>query len=415
MKNYIEKIRLNEERELLSYMEEAFNAPAINSLISFQDQENKDRFWSDVTSGFYVPLSPRVGERLYALTQEIIGRVDYTERPITFYIRNDSEFNACAIFNHNEDEPHYILFNSALVDKLTDNEMKFIIGHELGHLMYEHSVFSRIVDLIYPDASAPPFLSGLYALWANLNEISADRMGMLAVNNFETAISAMFKMSSGVDMASYQVSMTNFMEINEALVREMSTRKRQILMGDHPVNPVRIKAIEAFRHSTLYRSLLDEGRYVEDQELDEKTDKLIDLLRKYPENDTEQAKLDFLAAAGYHLIGADEEIVPEEYDELMNILSVFHYWPPFYVKSLIKENDPMEIIDRSASYIVENCSPHDVCNLFEALIPLVTRDRHIRQQEIDALMLIAEKLKFSGPEAVKTILEGIRYLYKPLS
>jgi len=127
---------------------------------------------------------------------------------------------------------------------------------------------------------------------------------MLAVNDFETAISAMFKMSSGVDMARCQVSVTNVMEINQDLVREMSTRKRQILMGDHPVNSVRIKAIEAFRHSTLYRSLLDEGRYMEDRDLDEKTDELIDLLRKYPENDTEHAKLDFLAAAGYHLIGA---------------------------------------------------------------------------------------------------------------
>ena len=58
MKDYIEKIRLTEERELLAYMEEAFNAPAINSLISFQDQENKDRFWSDVISGFYVPCLP---------------------------------------------------------------------------------------------------------------------------------------------------------------------------------------------------------------------------------------------------------------------------------------------------------------------------------------------------------------------
>ncbi|HOS45790.1 MAG TPA: M48 family metallopeptidase [Paludibacter sp.] len=414
MKDYIEKIRLAEERGLLAFMEEAFNAPAINSLISFQDRENKDRFWFDSISGFSLPLSPRVGERLYALTQEIIGRFGFTERPITFYIRNDSDFNAYAIFNHNEDEPHYIGFNSALVDKLTDDEMKFVIGHELGHLMYEHSVFRRIIELIYPDA-APPFLYGLYTLWVNLGEISADRIGMLAVNDFETAISAMFKLASGVDMARYQVSMNNFLEINEDLVREMSTQKRQILTGTHPVNPVRIKAIEAFYHSTLFRSLLDEDRYIEDRELDEKTDKLIDLLRKYPENDMEQAKLDFLAAAGYYLIGTDEEITPEENDELMNILSAFYYWPPFYVKSLLEENDPIEIIDRSASYIIDNCSPHDVRKLFVDLIPLVTRDRHIRQQEIDALMLIAEKLKLSVPEAVETILDGIRYLYKPLS
>jgi len=73
MKDYIEKIRLAEERGLLAFMEEAFNAPAVDSLISFQDRENKDRFWFDSISGFSLPLSPRVGERLYALPQEIIG------------------------------------------------------------------------------------------------------------------------------------------------------------------------------------------------------------------------------------------------------------------------------------------------------------------------------------------------------
>ena len=70
MKDYIEKIRLAEERGLLAFMEEAFNAPAI-TLISFQDQENKDRFWFDSISGF-PPLSP-VGERLYALTQKSLA------------------------------------------------------------------------------------------------------------------------------------------------------------------------------------------------------------------------------------------------------------------------------------------------------------------------------------------------------
>jgi len=58
MKDFVEKIRLPEEGELLAYMEEAFNAPAINSLISFQDQENKERFLSDVISGFASPCLP---------------------------------------------------------------------------------------------------------------------------------------------------------------------------------------------------------------------------------------------------------------------------------------------------------------------------------------------------------------------
>jgi len=413
MKDFIEKIRLQDEKELLAYMEQAFNASAINGLLAFKDKQEKDRFLSNYVRGYHLPLSPQIGGRLHTVSQEILHLFDLSERPVTFHISNNPEFNAYAYFNYNEDEPHYIVLNSGLVDKLTEDEIRFVIGHELGHLIYAHSVFNRIIEFVYPEET-PPFLTSIYLLWRNLSEMSADRVGLLAVTDFETALSAMFKLSCGLDMMRFQVNTSNFMAMTDGLVTEMMTTPRNFLEEIHPANPVRIKALDAFYHSQTRQSFLADRLYLEDDELTKKTDELISLLQKRPTDDAECAKLDFLAAAGYYLIKSDEEITAEEYDELMNILSNYYYWPPTYVDNLLKDTDPMEIIDKAAAYIADN-TPQDVRPLFDQLIPLVTRDRRIDDKEIDALLTIAEKLKLPMPEAVDTLLEGIRCLYKPLA
>lgn len=413
MKDFIEKIRISDEKDLLSYMEEVFNATAVNFLLTYQDRQEKDRFLSNYVRGYHLPLSPQLGGRLHTISQDIIGLLDYTDRPVSFYISNNPEFNAAAYFNHNEDEPHYIVLNSGLVDKLSEDEMRFVIGHEVGHLIYEHSVFKRVVEYIYPH-EAPPFLTGIYLLWANLSEMSADRVGLLAARDFETALGAMFKMSCGLDMMHFQVDTKNFMNLTDSIVKEMMAVRQNYLEGLHPANPVRIKALDCFYRSRLRQSFLENRQYVEDEELNEKTDELISLLQKRPLDDVEYAKLDFLTATGYSLIKSDEDIAPEECDELMNILSHFYYWPPAYLDSLRKDGNLTEIIDKSSAYIVENV-PQDVRLLFNALIPLVMKDRRIKDEEINELINIAEKLKIPTAEVVETILDGIRQLYKPLS
>ena len=413
MKDFIDKIRLQDEKKLLTYMEQSFNAPAINALLAFKDKQAKDRFLSNYVRGYHLPLSPQMGGRLHTISQEILKIFEFSERPVTFYISNNPEFNAAAYFNHNEDEPHYIVLNSGLVDKLTEDEMGFVIGHELGHLISVHSVFNRIMEFIYP-AGAPLFLTGIYHLWANLGEMSADRVGLLAVTDFETAISAMFKMSCGLDMMRFQVNSSNFMAMTDGIITDMMTSPQNFLEDTHPVFPVRIKALDAFYHSKLRQSFLEKRICIEDDDLTIKTDELISLLQKRPIDKDEYAKLDFLAAAGYYLIKSDEGIVAEEYDGLINILSNYHYWPPDYVDNLLKDTDPMDLIDKAAAYIVEN-TPQDIRPLFNQLVPLITKDRQIDDKEIDALLTIAEKLKLPTPEAVDMLLEGIRNLYKPLA
>lgn len=411
MKTFIEEIRLPDEKKILDYLEEVLNVSTITDLLSFHANQKKDRSLSKKMQ-FNLPLSPQVGGNLYALTQEILHLLNYTDRPVAFYISNDSGFNATSFFNRNDDEPHYIVFNSGLLEKHTEKEMRFVIGHELGHLIYKHSIFNHVVDYIYP-SGFPDFIKKIYQLWSNLSEMSADRIGSLAVDDFDTAVSAMFKMSSGLDMESLQVNAKHFMAMNDKLVADMTTSRLNYLTETHPANPLRIKALDVFYHSRLRTNFLQSRKFVQDNNLRRQTDKLIALLQEQPEDDIDQAGLDFLAAAGYYLINSDGDVAAEEYDEFMNMLSVFHSWPPDYVQQLLKKKKIMNIINKSASVIVEKC-PQYVISLFRTLVPLITINKRIKNDEIEALLTIAGKLKLSKPEAIEIILENIRGKYQPM-
>ena len=411
MKTFLEEIRLPDEKKILDYLEEVLNVNTINDLLAFHANQKKDRSLSKKMQ-FNLPLSPQVGGNLYALTQEILHLLNYTDRQVAFYISNDTGFNATTYFNRNEDEPHYIVFNSGLLEKHTEKEMRFVIGHELGHLIYKHADFDYFIEYIHP-SGFPNFIKKIHQLWSNLNEMSADRVGSLAVDAFDTAVSAMFKMSSGLDMESLQVNAKHFIAMNDKLVADMTTSRQNYLTETHPANPLRIKALDIFYHCRLRKNFLKSRKLVQDHKLRRQTDELIALLKDQPEDDIEQAGLDFLTAAGYYLINGDGDVAAEEYDEFMNMLSEFHSWPPDYVKQLLKKNKMMTIINKSASVIIEK-GPQYVPSLFRTLVPLITIDKRIKTDEIEALLLIAGKLKLPKLDAIEIILEKIRSKYQAI-
>jgi len=89
MKTFIEEIRLPDEKKILDYLEEVLSVSTINDLLFFHANQKKDRSLSKKMQ-FNLPLSPQVGGNLYALTQEILHLLNYTDRPVAFYISNDS-------------------------------------------------------------------------------------------------------------------------------------------------------------------------------------------------------------------------------------------------------------------------------------------------------------------------------------
>lgn len=95
-----------------------------------------------------------------------------------------------------------IVLNSGLIDLCTDDEIMFVIGHELGHIKSNHMLYhmmAQLIDVIISSIPGGNLLAGglQYALyyWDRMSEFTADRAGLLCCQDEKAAIHAFMKMA----------------------------------------------------------------------------------------------------------------------------------------------------------------------------------------------------------------------------
>lgn len=121
------------------------------------------------------------------------------------YVTTDPVPNA---YTYGHTRP-FIVLSSGLVDMLDEQEQLFVLGHELGHIKYGHVLYtvlarnlSVMLDVI---AKATLGLGGLvgFALalplfdWYRKAELSADRAGLLCVQDAEVPFRTLMKIAGG--------------------------------------------------------------------------------------------------------------------------------------------------------------------------------------------------------------------------
>lgn len=101
-----------------------------------------------------------------------------------------------------------VVLNSGLIDLCDDDEIMFVIGHELGHIKSNHMLYHMMAQTLDIALNALPLAitkilaGGLqYALyyWNRMSEFTADRAGLMCCQNQEAAVRAFMKMA-GVPM-----------------------------------------------------------------------------------------------------------------------------------------------------------------------------------------------------------------------
>ncbi len=142
--------------------------------------------------------------RLNQLYTDVVTTMDWPTRPELFV--SQTPFVNAGAFGM--DQP-FIVINSGALKLLDDDEMRALLGHELGHVMSGHALYHTILALIlYVGFSSLPFLAGIallpvrYALleWYRKSELSSDRAGLLASQDPQAALRMFLKMAGGGDM-----------------------------------------------------------------------------------------------------------------------------------------------------------------------------------------------------------------------
>lgn len=214
--------------------------------------------------GSAVRVSDRQFPRLHRLHAEAATALDAPELPELFVLANPT-LNAMTI---GIDTPK-IVVNSALVDLLDDDEMRFVLGHELGHALSGHALYRTLLQylLMFGIAlSSLPFGAlGVMALrsalseWSRKSELSSDRAGLLATQDNQAAIRVNMKLASGghledLDQTEFLAQAREYRETED--LRDSIAKLLLVDGTTHPMHVVRASEIRRWVDSGDYARIL---------------------------------------------------------------------------------------------------------------------------------------------------------------
>ncbi|MEV0715667.1 M48 family metallopeptidase [Asanoa sp. NPDC050611] len=189
--------------------------------------------------------------RVYGLCAEAAQSLDLPELPELF-VRHSPVLGGQAI---GLDRP-FIVLDSASVQQLDDEELRTLLGHEIGHLRSGHAVYKTMLMILTRWAANLSWLPvGAIALraiiaamleWWRKAELSADRAGLLANQDPASSLRLLMKLAGGGDLT--QIDTAAFLEQAAEYegggdLRDSFHKIRLTAWNSHPVPVARAAAL----------------------------------------------------------------------------------------------------------------------------------------------------------------------------
>jgi Zn-dependent protease with chaperone function len=211
-----------------------------------------------------VRASPQQFPDLYQMMLDGCYILDLPKVPELFIWQNP-QVNAMTL---GADKP-FIVITTGAVDLFDAEEIRFIIGHELGHVLSGHAVYHtmlfNLVNLAKRLALIPFAWIGLKAVvwgleeWYRKSELSSDRAGLLASQDVEAGRRALMKTAGGSRLS--ELSHDEFHKQAREYdavpdVRESLLKLLQLQGQTHPFAVVRFAALDDWADGNDYRDIL---------------------------------------------------------------------------------------------------------------------------------------------------------------
>ncbi|WP_026127017.1 M48 family metallopeptidase [Nocardiopsis xinjiangensis] len=220
----------------------------------------------------YLANSVRVGPTQFPELNDYLRDAAYVldlkEVP-ELYVKMDPVPKAMAIGRKRP----FLVMSTGLFDLLDAEEKRFVIGHEVGHILSGHAIYRTLLLLLvwiaqkimWIPLGALAIQAILVALkeWHRKSELSADRAGLLACQDQDAAKRALMKLAGGSNLS--EMNPDAFMEqareydeggdAVDSVLKLMAT-----LPASHPFAVVRVAEVQRWIDSGEYQSILD-GRY----------------------------------------------------------------------------------------------------------------------------------------------------------
>ena len=258
-KDIIEGFRFSEDLKNFNILKKDRKITRLASQF-IKEYENTSSEQSFMRSGFKV--SKDLSPRYHKLFREAEQCLAFDSDQIIPYINPDFQVNAACI--KEENNKYLIYLTSSLIEKMSDQEILFVIGHELGHAFYSHHALP--VRGIMNSYDPPTANKALHLLkWSRMAEISADRAGLLCCRDLDAALGAMLVLTSGISSSFLNVDSEAYGKHAEELIPTLlENQTLDDLYATHPFNPLRVMSLKLFWQSKELHDLLKIGENKKD-------------------------------------------------------------------------------------------------------------------------------------------------------
>lgn len=386
------------ERQIGEQIYNALQGSVVEEVLRKMDISNNDTYLRSTMEGHSLKVERELLSDFYDLCYDVKNVLGFDE-PVDFYITGDSAVNAFSVASEKEGEPHIVNINSALFGLMSDEELRFVVGHELGHLINKDTALKRLICFVFPpESKVPVTLQYKIRLHDQLAELVADRYGYLATKNLDACVTAFFKLASGLDLGKMHVSIDTLIRDNNRRL-EYFKNDRGVSRASHPVNPIRVQALNLFDSASSK------------EELDRGMNELISILLKVGCSDLDEHMARFIASAGLLVANSDNSISKEELDEIIQSLAGLKIFPRKFLDE-IASGDVVEIFNDSVGNIMQ-INPGMREGMLKYMIHIVLSDKVIAKEEVELIYDFGSHIGISDIEISAAIAEAIQQCYVP--
>lgn len=198
-----------------------------------------------------VRLSESMAPGLHAIARDCGEKLDLGIE-LELYVFASPVYNAMCF--KPEDGRLFVMFASSLLEAFDDDEIRFVMGHELGHHVYRHHDIPIGYILRGQERPDPRLALDLFT-WSRYAEISADRAGAHCAADLSAVARSLFKLASGLSGEGIRFNLDDFLSQVDAMQVEDAQpgqgAPKEDWFSTHPFSPLRVKALQLFYGSQL--------------------------------------------------------------------------------------------------------------------------------------------------------------------
>ncbi|MBF2064938.1 MAG: M48 family metallopeptidase [Calothrix sp. C42_A2020_038] len=229
--------------------------------------------------GNTIQVGPRQYSTIYHMFRECVRDLDIYPEPKLFVEQNP----VANSYSLGKEHP-YIVINTGVLDLLSEVEIRAVLAHELGHIKCGHTILIQMAIWASQAASAisevtfgignfvtQGLLLAFYE-WRRKAELSADRAALLVIEDLNTVMKTMMKISGGSIKYAHECHLQEFIKQSEeyqALDEDGLNQVYKLLMysgvigsmQSHPFAVERLHYLREWARSEEYQQIR-QGNYM---------------------------------------------------------------------------------------------------------------------------------------------------------